>query len=91
MSVLIVSYDLRAPGRNYDPLYKKLRTYTHCHALESTWFLDTTKSASDVRTELCKEVDANDQIFVIKAKHSWAACKGDNATTWLKDPNRSWD
>ena len=36
MAIYIVSYDLRAPGRNYEPLYKALKsTGTYAHPLES--------------------------------------------------------
>jgi hypothetical protein len=29
--ILCVNYDLRAPGRNYQPLYDALTRYTYCH------------------------------------------------------------
>lgn len=91
MSVMMVGYDLRKPGRNYQPLYDALNRYTNCHALESMWFIDTRKSAADVRTELCKHVDPNDQIYVIRLHRDWGACRTENCTTWLNDSSRSWD
>lgn len=91
MSVLLVSYDLNSPGQDYDPVWAALRKYTHCHALESTWFLDTTKSPSEVRDQLCALVDKNDQIFVFRLRKHWAACRSDPGTKWLKDAGRSWD
>jgi CRISPR/Cas system-associated endoribonuclease Cas2 len=91
MSVLLVGYDLDAPGQDYKPLWAALRRYTHHHALDSTWFLDTTKSASDVRDELKKLVDKNDQVFAFKLRKNWAAARTDEGTAWLKDAARSWD
>ena len=40
MSSKIISYDLCAPGRNYDALYKAIKAYgTWAHITESTWFV----------------------------------------------------
>ncbi len=64
MAVYAVSYDLRAPGRNYEPLWERLRQYTHAKALESYWLVDTTWSATQVRDDLKRLVDANDMILV---------------------------
>ena len=91
MSVLSVSYDLRKPGRNYDGLYIALRKYTHCHMLESYWLLDTNSKPDAVRDQLCKLVDQNDQIIVIRLHKHWSACQKDACTEWLKNPNRTWD
>jgi hypothetical protein len=37
MSIWSINYDLRAPGRNYEGLYKVLRSVPFAHPLESFW------------------------------------------------------
>jgi hypothetical protein len=91
MGVLSVSYDLRQPGRNYQPLYDALARYQHCHALESLWFIDTGRTCAQVRGDLCGLVDRNDQVYVIRLHRDWAACQGEPCTEWLNDPSRTWD
>ena len=65
MSSKIISYDLCAPGRNYDELYKAIKAYdTWAHIAESTWFIKTESSCGDVRDKLLSHLDKNDRIFV---------------------------
>ena len=40
MTSMIIEYDLRSPGRNYDELYKEIRSYdVWARITESTWFI----------------------------------------------------
>ena len=49
----IITYDLCSPGRNYDDLYEKIKSYgTWAHICESTWIISTTDSCSDIRDKL---------------------------------------
>ena len=66
MAIYIVSYDLRTPGRNYVPLWDRLRQYTHAKALESLWLVDTSWSAAQIRDDLKAYIDANDMLLVTK-------------------------
>jgi len=88
MSVYIVTYDLRKPGKDYEPLLTAIRKYTNCHCLKSAFFIDTTESASDVRDKLTKLIDSNDQLYVLKLTGTWAATRKEDCTEWLKQPNR---
>lgn len=89
MAILLVTYDLKAPGRNYQPVWDYLETFDHCKGLESVWLLDTTESAATVRDELTTKVDGNDKIFVVKLQKSWAALRF-GCSAWLKEAGRSW-
>ena len=90
MTVYCVSYDLRAPGRNYNKLYDALEEYENCHATESFWFIDSPLSASEIREHLCGCVDDGDQIYVMKLVKRWAACRTEPCTRWLKNSARTW-
>lgn len=91
MSVLLVTYDLDQPGRNYAGLIAAIKKRTWCHALDSVWFLDTDDSPGTVRDELSKELDTGDQLYVFRLRKHWAAHKKDASTEWLKADKRSWD
>ena len=65
MTSMIIEYDLRAPGRNYDDLYKAIKAYgVWAHITESTWFIKTNENCAQVRDKLLKHMDSNDRIFV---------------------------
>lgn len=90
MAVYIVTYDLNAPGKDYAPLLAAIRRYTHCYALKSAFFIDTSESAADVRNKLKKLIDANDSLYVMELHKHWAANRTMDCTTWLKSSSRSW-
>lgn len=61
----IITYDLRAPGRNYDNVYQYIQSYSVWGKLtESTWFINSPKSCIQIRDEIKRLVDYNDRIFV---------------------------
>ncbi len=87
MAVYMVSYDLRAPGRNYQPLYDDLKSVDSVRALESVWLIDVAQTASQVRDALLKHLDANDGVLVLNIPVGSGWAYSDllpRAGTWLK-------
>ena len=67
MAKYIVSYDLKAPDRNYKDLISYIKTavaWAHIH--ESLWFVETGMTASDLLDGLRAHMDSNDSVFVIQ-------------------------
>jgi len=89
MSILLVTYDLKAPGRNYAPVFDYLKQFTYCKGLESVWLLDTTYTAIDVRNALQGRVDGNDKVFVVRITSDWASFNF-GCADWLNDSARRW-
>lgn len=86
MAVVLISYDLCKPGRNYNDLYdaiKKLSGFW-AHPVESVWLVETNISTSEVRDALKKRMDSNDKLFVVQLALAWATYNVDVAVTnWL--------
>ena len=89
MAVLMVTYDLRKQGRNYQGVFDYLKKFPHCKGMESVWLLDTTTSAETIREGLKQVTDANDIIFVAKLSGAWASFNY-NCAAWLNEPGRNW-
>lgn len=82
MVSLLVTYDLRQPGQDYQSVYDYLGGYTSKPILESVWIIVTQKSAAQVRDDLKALVDTNDRLFVTHFS-SWA---GLNASgDWINE------
>lgn len=83
--VYSISYDLRAPGRDYNSLYDAIKSYsTWWHQTESVWLIVTKDSAVDVRSKLIRYLDSNDKLFVVALQKEWAAVGfSDNEYGWL--------
>jgi hypothetical protein len=90
MAVYLITYDLKQPGRNYQPLHDYIKqTFKYCKGLESAWLVDTQKSAEDIRDALTSRVDTNDVLFVARLTGDWAS-RNYPCATWLKEPGRTW-
>lgn len=90
MAVYIVTYDLNAPGQDYRPLIAAIEKFTHCKALKSAYFIDSSQEPAQIRDALMKLVDSNDMLFVMELKKSWGANRHSTATHWLNHPSRTW-
>jgi hypothetical protein len=88
MHTILVSYDLKAPGRNYDDLWEHLRSYSdYIKPLESVWILKTSRSTKEVRDSIKKHVDSNDRVLAINISgDAWASYNlVSSDATWLKE------
>lgn len=85
MKTFLVSYDLKAPGRDYEAVWEYLkRTGIYWHPLGSVWLIVCDLSAGQIRDDLRALVDANDRILVIRVDgQNWASRGLDNGTEWM--------
>ena len=61
----IITYDLCTPGKNYDKLYEKIKSYkAWAHICESVWFISSEDSCVTIRDNLKIVIDKNDRLFV---------------------------
>lgn len=64
--IILVTYDLKAPGRDYQKVYDLLKSSTAWwHYLESTWILSTSEDVSTWAQKLREVIDTNDSLFVV--------------------------
>src|SRR5262245_2359961 len=89
MAIILVTYDLKQPGRNYAPVHTYLRQFTHCKGLESVYVLDTNLPTSTIRDNLRLVVDENDIVFVVRLLRDWHSLNYACAD-WLNAPERNW-
>ena len=86
MSAHIITYDLSQPGRNYDELYARIKSYpAYAMITESSWAVATNRSPEEVRDHLVQALDRNDTLFISTLGDSaWAGLSRDIAD-WLKE------
>ncbi|SHL60443.1 hypothetical protein SAMN05444342_4228 [Haladaptatus paucihalophilus DX253] len=87
MPVYAICYDLNNPGQEYDELYNDIKKYgSWWHHLDSTWLVETSSLASDIRDDLKSHLDSNDELLVVKLSGAWASSGVDSSgTDWLYD------
>lgn len=85
MARFMVSYDLSKPGRNYEDLYKVLKSFDHVRPLESVWFLWSSLSREAIREKIKAALDPNDHLLVTSITYSaWYNLKPE-VGKWLED------
>lgn len=85
MPTHLVSYDLKSPGRDYEPVWAYLRSGSNWHPLGSVWLIVTDKSAKTVRDDLAKLIDGNDRVMVVRVDgRSWATKGLSGGSEWMK-------
>lgn len=90
--ILLVTYDLHNPGRDYDKVAKVLESAdSWIHPQGSVWILDTQDNCETWRDSLKNAGDKSDEYFVVQLTKHWAGFKmGKASYDWLKDPDRTW-
>ncbi len=89
MAIVLVTYDLKQPGRNYSAVHEYLRSFTHCKGMESVWLLDTTTPTETIRERTRSAADSNDIVYVARLQHEWSSWNY-GCADWLNDPARNW-
>lgn len=86
MERYIITYDLKAPGRNYDELYSRIKSYSYWGKItESSWAIKTNQSHTTVRNYLKGALDANDSLLVGKFGYcAWVGLSKE-VSDWLKN------
>ena len=83
MADMLITYDLRAPGRDYEKIYEYLRKLPAKRALESVWLAKTSKSAEIICKDLMELIDGNDRLFVARVD-DWSSFGAmNNVANWL--------
>lgn len=68
MTTYVINYDLITPGKNYEELYKAIKSYgIWAHPLESCWLICTSSTSEEVYKKLSVYLDSNDKILIIKS------------------------
>ncbi len=91
MGVYLVSYDLRKPGKDYQPLWNRLEDWKAVRLLESVWVINAAASvtAVQIRDDLLSRIDQNDGLLVAKlaGEAAWNNLQGSSGQTlksWLE-------
>ena len=80
--ILLISYDLSKPDRDYKGLYGAIKKASGWwHYLESTWLISTKGTADDWYKELKPNIDNDDSLLIVEITG--------NRQGWL--PKKAWD
>lgn len=85
MAVYVITYDLRAPNKNYDGLIKLIESYTDRKKfLLSAYFINTTETSTQIYNKLIPALDTNDHLIVMKITSEYYGRLEQSVWDWLK-------
>lgn len=89
--LLLITYDLHKPDRDYKAVSAEIQSADSCvHVEESVWIVDTACTPKIWRDRLQGVTDEATYI-VIRLQENWSSWKVNTTVTdWLKSEERSW-
>lgn len=85
--VYLISYDLNAPGQDYQKLFSAIKQisggYTRC--LKSTWLINTRLNADQIVKKLSNCIDKNDGLFVTKVTPDCQCHLPKKSRDWIEE------
>ena len=88
--IVLITYDLKQPGRNYTDLYEAIKALGDWqHPLESTWFVHVPDGTSlDLIVEKLKaNADKNDFFFAVEITKNYQGWLPKSFWTWINQIN----
>lgn len=89
MRTVLIGYDLKAPGKDYEGLLAiiKVQGSAWWHHLDSTWLIRTEKTPAQIRDALREHLDRNDELLVVDVSGRSRAWHGFNerGASWLRN------
>ena len=84
--ILVVTYDLRKPGKDYSSLIIAInKLQAVWKPLLSAWIVDTSSSPQQILEYLLPYMDANDGLFVAQlAENWWSSGLDPSGVKWLQ-------
>lgn len=84
MSVMLVTYDLNAPGQSYEQILGYIKSFAWARLSESTYAIETTLDVSSVYNGIRQVMDANDQVYVVPLGYPYAGFGPPLVNGWLE-------
>lgn len=80
--IYLVTYNLDRPDQDYRSLFAAIESVGRAvHAMEHTWFVRTSYTATQIRDSIARHIGASDKLFVCEAT-GWAS-QNMGAGDWL--------
>jgi hypothetical protein len=86
MTNYLIGYDLDKPDQDYANLIDAIKTFGNWwHCLDSTWIIQSDRSAIAIRDILARHIGSSDKVLVVTLSRFNAAWTGfdGNCSSWL--------
>jgi len=85
MKIYSISYDLKAPGKNYENLYQEIKKKSWANPLDSNWLIKTDETADQIYSRLSKHLDKNDLILINQFGQDYQGVLLKEIWEWVKN------
>jgi hypothetical protein len=82
--VLLVTYDLRTAGRDYNPFFESLKQQGNWwHYISSTWLISTLLSPQQLYSNVVRHITTSDSLLIIPIKRPYWGYLSNEAWEWI--------
>jgi hypothetical protein len=83
--IVLISYDLNKPTKDYSSFFETLKAQGHWwHYLKHTWLVDTQKTPGDIYEALRHHMDTTDRILITQMIGPYMGWLEQDAWTWIQ-------
>lgn len=83
MSILLVTYDLNKPGKDYSDVLKTIKSYSWAKLSESSYAVSTNLSPDQLFGKLSPFIDGNDTLLIVTLKRPYCGRASPEVVDWL--------
>jgi hypothetical protein len=84
MALLLVTYSLNAPNRDYSGFYDAIAAYPHVRLSESSYAIHTYETPSTLFSQLSLHMEESDHLYIMTLMRPWQAYGLEEVTKWLE-------
>lgn len=84
MAVLLITYDLNSPGKDYADLLRAIKSVEWARLSESSYAVKTNLTPAQVFDSLKQYLDRNDHLYIINLKRPYAGFGLQEVNNWLE-------
>lgn len=85
MAVLLFTYDLHKPKKDYEKLYELIKSNGYAKLSESSYAIITEDSASEYYDKVKPLVDSDDRFYIIPLGKPYAGYGPKKINGWLEE------
>jgi hypothetical protein len=85
MALLLVTYDLNKPGKDYSGFHDTIKIYPHTKLSESSYVIDTYETPSTLFNQLRLRIDEKDHLYIMTLIRPWQGSGPEEVSIWLEE------
>lgn len=85
MAILLITYDLNKPDKDYSGILEEIKKYDWAILSKSSYIIDTMETPNGIYEKLKLHLDSDDSLCIIEVKENRRVFATKTTNAWLKE------